>query len=104
MDIDRHILISELSEKYADHMCDGDCNRQFCRGSIAAAYIVGANETLRRLCNIIKASAQVKNGLTPQQSRTLLDLIEDIENTSVYHYDNSAIVQSGQTDAGTEHL
>lgn len=42
-----HILISDLSEEYTDALCNGNPDKSFCRGSIAAAYVIGAEETLQ---------------------------------------------------------
>ena len=78
MNKDNHKLISGLSEGYADQMCSGDNERKFCRGRIAAAYIIGAEETLHRVCNVIRESAAV-GGITPHQSYTLIKIIEAIE-------------------------
>lgn len=74
-----HILISDLSEEYTDALCNGNPDKSFCRGSIAAAYIIGAEETLQRISEVIRMSSLV-GGLTPTQSGTLLRMIEDIEN------------------------
>lgn len=76
----KHILISDLSEEYADRMCEGDNDRRFCRGSIAAAYVIGAKTTLRRVCGVIMESAVI-GGVTAEQSQTLLRIIEHIEST-----------------------
>lgn len=81
MQTDRHKLIAMRSVEYADAMCDGDDERKFCRGSIAAAYIIGAEETLHRICEIIKFSAQI-GGITDRQYQSLLHAIEDIERMS----------------------
>lgn len=78
MQTDSHKLIAMRSVEYADTMCDGDDERKFCRGSIAAAYIIGAEETLHRICEIIKFSAQI-GGITDRQSLSLLFAIEEIE-------------------------
>lgn len=80
MDPNNHILISDKSEAYANRMCDGDASQTFNRGDIAAAYIIGAETTLHRICNAIQASVFV-GGLSKQQSQTLLRIIEKIENT-----------------------
>lgn len=78
METDNHKLISDLSEKYADRMCDGDNSKVFSRGSIAAAYIIGAEETLHRVCNAIRESATI-GGISPRQSQILLMIIQSIE-------------------------
>lgn len=78
MNTDNHKLITDLSIEYANQMCAGDNERKFCRGSIAAAYVIGAEETLRRVCNVIRESANV-GGLSTRQSQTLLRIIDDIE-------------------------
>lgn len=78
METGNHKLISDLSEKYADKMCGDDNNKLFSRGSIAAAYIIGAEETLHRVCNVISESAVV-GGISRQQSQTLIRIIQAIE-------------------------
>lgn len=78
MEVDKHLLISDLSEKYADKMCQ--CSTSFSRGSIAAAYIIGAEETLHRVCNVIRESSLI-GGISPQQSSILLNIIQEIEST-----------------------
>lgn len=75
-----HSLISGLSQRYADRMAAGDETRTFGRSSIAAAYIIGAEETLHRICNIIRESS-VCGGLQPRQAQVLLNIINEIENT-----------------------
>lgn len=81
MERNNHKLISDLSVKYADRMCGGDNDRKFGRGSIAAAYIIGAEDTLHRVHDAIGYSVTV-GGLTPTQAGTLLRIIDDIEATS----------------------
>ena len=76
--MENHELICGLSLKYADAMCDGNPEKQFSRGGIAAAYVMGAEETLRRVTNIIRESAAI-GGLSPQQAGKLLLIIETIE-------------------------
>lgn len=78
METDNHKLISDLSEEYADRMSDGDFNKTFDRGDIAAAYIIGAEETLNRVCNVIRESAVV-GGISLQQSQTIIRIIQAIE-------------------------
>lgn len=78
METDKHKLISDLSEKYSERMCGGDNDKAFSRGSIAAAYIIGAEETLHRVCNVISESAVV-GGISRQQSQTLIRIIQAIE-------------------------
>lgn len=85
MEIDNHLLISDLSIEYADSMCDGDDSRKFCRGSIAAAYIIGAEEALRRVRTYIRESANVDKGLSKEQARTLLRIIDFFEGMPKNH-------------------
>lgn len=75
---DDHRLISDLSEEYADRMTKSDTERTFSRGCIAAAYIIGAEETLRRVCNVIRQVAII-GGIPVGQSEKLLRAIEKIE-------------------------
>lgn len=62
MEVDNHLLIESLSGKYADRMCDGDPERRFSRAAVAMAYIVGAEETLHRICNVIVESSRQGGG------------------------------------------
>lgn len=78
METNNRQLISDLSTEYADRMCKGDDDRQFSRSALAAAYVVGAEATLTRACNIIRESAAM-GGLSPRQSDILLRIINDIE-------------------------
>lgn len=78
MEIDNHHCISDLSEIYADEMCDGDPGHTFSRASIAAAYIIGAEKTLKRVCNVIRESARV-GGISLWQCERLLLSIESVE-------------------------
>lgn len=79
METDNHRLIAALSAKYTDGICEAKAdNTTFTRESIAAAYIVGAEETLQRICNVIRESAKC-GGLTQVQSKALIGLIEHIE-------------------------
>lgn len=74
-----HKLISDLSEEYADSMSAAKpADTSFSRGDIAAAYIIGAEKTLRRVCNVIRESGAV-GGLTGSQTERLLGVIELIE-------------------------
>ena len=75
---DNHRLISDLSEKYASEILRIKDGKPFGKGDIAAAYIIGAEETLRRVCNIISHSAKIR-GITHPQAVTLLRAIEQIE-------------------------
>ena len=75
MNQDECTTVSERAETYADSMCDGDPGKRFCRGSIAAAYIVGADDMLRRIRLIITGSGYV-GGLSADQARKLLRLID----------------------------
>lgn len=79
MNTDNHHLISSLSEKYADRMCEGGKDT-FSRGSITAAYIIGAEATLHRVCNVILESGRC-GGISPRQSGALINLIQQIEAT-----------------------
>ena len=82
METDKHRLIAALSAKYTDGICEAKAdNAAFTRESIAAAYIVGAEETLRRVCNVIRQSA-VCGGITHTQSDMLIGLINHIESLS----------------------
>lgn len=76
-----HNLISDLSEQYAAKMLEvsGD---SFTKANIAAAYIIGAEETLQRVCNVIRHSAKC-NGLTQTQCATLLSAIQLIESNNL---------------------
>lgn len=74
-------LVSALSERYADRMCEGNADKTFTRGSIAAAYIVGANGLLCRVAALIRASV-CKDGLTSRQADKLLGLISYAERTN----------------------
>lgn len=78
METDNHRLISDKSEEYAERMCEGNNDKMFGRGSIAAAYIIGAEETLHRICNVIRESAII-GGISRQQSQTLIRIIQSIE-------------------------
>lgn len=78
MEINKHRLIAGLSRNYADKMCDGNDAATFDRCSIAAAYIIGAEETLHRVCNIILESARI-GGIDRANAAILLETIEAIE-------------------------
>lgn len=84
---DNHRLISDLSEKYASEILRIKSGKPFVKGDIAAAYIIGAEETLRRVSNIIRHSAKV-GGISPWKAATLLRAIEQIE--SMNHEQTSA--------------
>lgn len=71
-------LISDLAVEYADEMAGGNPDKAFARGDIAAAYIIGAKETLTRVTNVIRESADI-GGLPFHKAKTLLDLISHIE-------------------------
>jgi|GEM_PF-3690358 hypothetical protein len=79
MEINKQGFISRQSEIYADGMSNGDTSRQFCRGDIAAAYIVGASEVLQHVFLIINASAKADNGLSAEQAQKLVGLIRCTE-------------------------
>lgn len=72
-------LISSLSEQYTASMCNGDPECVFGRSCIAAAYVVGAIETRRRITNIIKAVALCGDGLSTDVASRLLKAIQEIE-------------------------
>lgn len=80
MQKNKHILITRLAVKYADSMASGENPALFSREALAAAYIIGAVETLHRLCNIIRESAVV-GGISHTQESKLLEIIDTIENT-----------------------
>lgn len=75
----RHRLISDLSEEYADSLAGGIPDTVFTRGDIAVAYIIGAEETLQRVCNVVRESA-ASGGVTPLQSQRIIGVIEMTEN------------------------
>lgn len=75
---DNHRLISDLSEKYASEILRIKDGKPFGKGDIAAAYIIGAEETLQRACNAIRHSVKA-GGITQRQGSTLLRAIERIE-------------------------
>ena len=75
----RHRLISDLSAEYADSLASDGPDTAFTRGDIAVAYIIGAEETLQRVCNIVRESA-ASGGITPLQSQRIIGVIELIEN------------------------
>lgn len=72
-------LIGSLSEQYTASMCNGDPECVFGRSCIAAAYVVGAIETRRRITNIIKAVALCGDGLSTDVASRLLNAIKEIE-------------------------
>ncbi len=82
MEIDDLRLISGLSVKYADELCKQTGNEHFDRGSIVAAYLVGASETLHRALNVIRESVW-PHGLTDIQARRLIDIITIIEKSEL---------------------
>lgn len=84
---DNHQLISDLSEEYAKNMLKHKNGNPFLKADIAAAYIIGAEETLRRVSNIIRHSAKV-GGISSWKAATLLRAIEQIE--SMNHEQTSA--------------
>lgn len=94
MENDNHKLIGQLALEYTEYMSGSDDNAEFSGGDIAAAYIIGAEKTLRRVCNVIRYSAEIC-GLTADQADKLLSAIEAIEN-SLRHKTN------GQPDTITE--
>lgn len=75
---DNHQLISDLSEEYAKNMLKHKNGNPFLKADIAAAYIIGAEETLQRACNAIRHSVKA-GGITQRQGSTLLRAIERIE-------------------------
>lgn len=78
MNTDNHRLISDLSKEYVESLSQGDHEATFTCGDITAAYIIGAEEALRRVCNVIRESA-VAGGLTSYQSQRLIGVVELIE-------------------------
>lgn len=77
-DIDKYALITDLSIKYADRMCEGNRDATFCRSDIAAAYQIGAIDALTRICNTIKEITVIA-GLSEFQASRLLYTINAIE-------------------------
>lgn len=75
---DNHRLISDLSGKYASEILRIKDGKPFGKGDIAAAYIIGAEETLQRACNAIRHSVKA-GGITQRQGSTLLRAIERME-------------------------
>lgn len=82
MEIDDLRLIAGLSAKYADGLCEHKDNETFDRGSIIAAYIIGAYETLHRVMNVIRESVQ-PHGLTDVQARRIIEIITIIEKSEL---------------------
>lgn len=80
MELSNSSLISRLSESYADGICSVKSGKPLSRGSIAAAYIVGASAAINRICLLIEASAKAEKGLTQKQAQKLIGLIELTEN------------------------
>lgn len=73
-----HNYITELALSYADDVFGKEEHIEICKGEMVAAYMVGAVKTLKRVCNVIKESANV-GGLTQDQLNKLLLAIEVVE-------------------------
>lgn len=73
-----HQLIIERSDRYVEALTQGYPSKTFDRGSVAAAYILGAEEALGRICSVIRYSADI-GGISPTQSRILLRIVDAIE-------------------------
>ena len=86
MENDNHKLIGQLALEYTEYMSGSDDNAEFTGGDIAAAYIIGAEKTLRRVCNVIRYSAEI-SGLSKEQADTLLRAIEAVESTPTHKED-----------------
>lgn len=78
MNTDNHRLISDLSKDYAESLSKGNPEATFTCGDITVAYIIGAEEAVRRVCNVIRESAAA-GGLTTYQSQRLIGIVELIE-------------------------
>lgn len=78
MNKDNHRLISDLSKEYTESLSKGNSEATFTCGDIAAAYIIGAEEALQRVCNVIRESV-LAGGLTSYQSQRLIGVVELIE-------------------------
>lgn len=72
-----HVLISELARKYTSEVTtDADNPRE--TASVMLAYIVGAEETLRRVLSSIDAASHF-GAISPQQAQRLKGVIQAIE-------------------------
>lgn len=93
MEEDKHKLIAGLSIEYTERMCDSDDNAEFSPGDIAAAYTIGSEKTLRRVCNVIRESCIV-GGITDDQTAKLLSAIESVEcrQTTEYHGNSASLM------------
>lgn len=72
-----HILISELARKYTSEVTTDNDDPQ-ATSSVMLAYIVGAEETLRRVLNSIDAASHF-GAISPQQAQKLKGAIQAIE-------------------------
>lgn len=88
METDNHQLISDLAVHYADQMCGGNPEKKFDRRSIAAAYIIGAEEVLHRVQATIMTIVRIgaPGCITKEQGEKLLRTIEGIEALSSESY------------------
>lgn len=79
-----HNYIADLAIAYTDDVF-GNCDCiEIGKGEMVAAYMIGAEKTLKRVCDVIQESANV-GGLTQDQLNKLLLAIEVIERR---HVDN----------------
>ena len=78
MNKDNHRLISDLSKEYTESLSQSNPEATFTCGDIAVAYIIGAEEALQRVCNVIRESV-LAGGLTSYQSQRLIGVVELIE-------------------------
>lgn len=79
-----HNYIADLAQSYTDDVFGNNECIEICKGEMVAAYMIGAEKTLKRVCNVIQESANV-GGLTQDQLNKLLLAIEVIERR---HVDN----------------
>lgn len=84
MEENNNNLICDLAEEYADSMCSGDNEVKFSRGSIVAAYIIGAETALQRFRNTILAVERM-GGLDSRQAHKLIMTINEIESMHKNH-------------------
>lgn len=80
MEKPEHILIDNLGNEYADSILRGRNAGESMREEIKAAYVAGAEATLRRLVDMLKINAGL-SAITREQLNDLLCLIETVETT-----------------------
>lgn len=73
-----HNCIADHAVAYVNEVFGKEEHIEICKGEMVAAYIIGAEKTLKRVCNVIQESANV-GGLTQEQLNKLLLAIEVIE-------------------------